>query len=230
MVAIDGPAGAGKSTVAKLVAKELGLHYLDTGAMYRCVALLAQRLGILAHEGQRAADVAKSCHIEFGDGDPQSVLLNGEDVTQLIRTPELSELASALSAHSDVRAILAAEQIDIVNRGGCVLEGRDTTSVTAKNAEVKIFLTASLEERAIRRQKELEARGMTVDYSELLKQIAERDHRDYTRADSPLTKVPDAHVVETFGLTPAQVAEAIVRIARSVTPHTERTSHVTTPN
>lgn len=224
VVAIDGPAGAGKSTVAKLVAHELGLRYLDTGAMYRCVALLAERKGLGPEDGSEAAEIAKMCHVEFGDGDPQPVFLNGENVTQLIRTPELSELASALSAHSEVRAILAAQQKEIVNRGGCVLEGRDTTSVTAIHAEVKIFLTASLEERAIRRQKELEARGVPVDYSDLLKQIAERDHRDYTRADSPLTKVPDAHVVETFGLTPQQVAEAIVLIARTVTARSEPSS------
>lgn len=216
-IAIDGPAGAGKSTVAKLVASELGLRYLDTGAMYRCLALTAIRAGITKDCGAEAAKLAATLKIEFQEGNPQKVLLNGENVTEAIRTAEIGEWASALSAHSEVRAILANWQRDIIQPGGYVMEGRDTTSVVAPHAEVKVFLTASLEERADRRQKELKERGNPVAYEELLRMIAERDHRDYTRGDSPLVRVPDAIVIETFGLSPAEVAQRIVDAARRVT-------------
>lgn len=216
VVAIDGPAGAGKSTVAKIVARRLGLRYLDTGAMYRCVALLASREGLGPNEAEQVATLAEPSEIRFGDGDPQPVYLNGEEVTLLIRTPELSQLASALSAHSAIRQVLARRQMMIVAEGGYVLEGRDTTSVVAPNAEVKVYLTASIEERAERRRKEMEARGESVDLNDLMKQIAERDARDINRADSPLRRVPDALAVETYGLTPEQVAEKIIERALSV--------------
>lgn len=216
VVAIDGPAGAGKSTVAKIVAQRLGLRYLDTGAMYRCVALLASREGLGPEQAEQVATLAEPSEIRFGDGDPQPVYLNGEEVTLLIRTPELSQLASALSAHSAIRQVLARRQMKIVAEGGYVLEGRDTTSVVAPNAEVKVYLTASIEERAERRRKEMEARGESVDLNDLMKQIAERDARDINRADSPLRRVPDALAVETYGLTPEQVAEKIIERALSV--------------
>lgn len=207
VIAIDGPAGAGKSTVAKILAQRLGLHYLDTGAMYRCLALAATREGLGPEDGEKAALV--SIDIRFGDGDPQPVFLNGEDVTALIRTPEIAELASALSAHSAVRAVLATRQKEIVAAGGYTLEGRDTTTVVAPNATLKVFLTASLEERTRRRLEELEAKGVHQEANEMARQISERDHRDRTREDSPLTQAPDAVLVETFGLTPIQVADAI---------------------
>ncbi len=219
-VAIDGPAGAGKSTVAKQVAKALGLRYLDTGAMYRCVALLASRAGLGAEDGEAAASLATESQIAFGAGDPPAILLNDEDVSSQIRSMEMSNLASALSAHPAVRHVLANQQIAIVAEGGYVLEGRDTTSVVAPNAEVKVYLTASIEERAERRRKELVAKGESVGLNELMRQIAERDARDINRADSPLTRVPDALAIETFGLTPEQVAEIIIAKARSVTSST----------
>lgn len=215
VIAIDGPAGAGKSTVAKMVAGAMGLRYLDTGAMYRCVALLAQRNGLTADDGERAAELARPFEIRFGEGDPQPVFLGKEEVTDLIRSPAISELASALSAHADVRKLMADRQKKMVEVGGVVLEGRDTTTVTAPNAEVKVFLTASMEERAKRRHAELLARGELITYEELMKQIAERDHRDYTREDSPLTKAPGVTVVETYGLTPEEVATKIVELARA---------------
>lgn len=207
VIAIDGPAGAGKSTVAKILAQRLGLHYLDTGAMYRCLALAATRGGLGPDDGEKAALIP--IEISFGDGDPQPVFLNGEDVTALIRTPEIAELASALSAHSAVRAVLATRQKEIVAAGGYTLEGRDTTTVVAPNATLKVFLTASLEERTRRRLEELEAKGVHHEANDLARQISERDHRDRTRDDSPLTQAPDAVLVETFGLTPIQVADAI---------------------
>lgn len=217
VVAIDGPAGAGKSTVAKRVAEVLGLKYLDTGAMYRCVGLLAIRAGLTDQDGDRAAELARESEITFGDGVPPRVLLNGEDVSDLIRTPELSHWASALSAHSAVRNVLATQQKEIVAEGGYVLEGRDTTSVVAPNAEVKVYLTASIEERADRRRKEMLQKGEDIELNVLMAQIAERDSRDINRADSPLRRVHDALAIETFGLTPDEVAEKIIERARVVT-------------
>ncbi|MBL8059312.1 MAG: (d)CMP kinase [Chthonomonas sp.] len=214
MIAIDGPAGAGKSTVAKIVAAELGLSYLDTGAMYRCVALLAKRAGLGEGDAEEVAALAERSKIKFL---PDAVLLDGEDVTKAIRTPDLANLASALSAKPAIRKVLASRQRQIILEGGYVLEGRDTTSVVAVDAEVKVYLTASIEERAERRRSELVATGHEVTLGELMKQIAERDARDMNRPDSPLIRVPDALAIETYGLTPRQVAEKIIERARSVT-------------
>lgn len=214
VIAIDGPAGAGKSTVAKIVAAELGLSYLDTGAMYRCVALLAKRAGLGEGDAEEVAALAERSKIKFL---PDAVLLDGEDVTKAIRTPDLANLASALSAKPAIRKVLASRQRQIILEGGYVLEGRDTTSVVAVDAEVKVYLTASIEERAERRRSELVATGHEVTLGELMKQIAERDARDMNRPDSPLIRVPDALAIETYGLTPRQVAEKIIERARSVT-------------
>lgn len=216
VVAIDGPAGAGKSTVAKMVASALGLRYLDTGAMYRCVALLAKRAGLTENDGEEAAALAERSKIKFL---PDAVLLDGEDVTKAIRTPELAHLASALSAKPAIRKVLASRQRQIILEGGYVLEGRDTTSVVAPDAEVKVYLTASIEERAERRRKEMIAAGHEASLGELIKQIAERDARDMNRSDSPLIRVPDALAIETYGLTTQEVASKIIERARSVTTH-----------
>ncbi|MBS1704926.1 MAG: (d)CMP kinase [Armatimonadetes bacterium] len=210
VIAIDGPAGAGKSTVAKILASRLGIRYLDTGAMYRALALKALRAGLTSQDGVQAAQILENTEIEFGPGNPQRVLLDGEDVTDLIRTMEISELASALSVFSEVRAGMVSRQKALVAEGSCVLEGRDTTTVVAPTADVKVFLTASLEERARRRHQELAVKGSEPEIESLTKQISERDHRDYTREDSPLTCSSDAHLVETFGLTPDQVADQIM--------------------
>jgi CMP/dCMP kinase len=207
VIAIDGPAGAGKSTVAKALARELGLRYLDTGAMYRALALAASRAGLTAADGPRAAELADRIEISFGEGDPPRVLLDGEDVTGLIRTPEIGELASALSTHSGVRQALVARQQAMVAEGGYTLEGRDVTTVVAPNAQVKVYLTASLEERAKRRQLEMGVKS--PEYDELRKQMQTRDHRDITREDSPLTVAPDAHIIESGCLTVEQVVEKI---------------------
>lgn len=212
VIAIDGPAGAGKSTVAKILAQRLGLRYLDTGAMYRAVALAATRTGLGAEQAEEAAEVARRLTIEFCDGDPQRVLLDGEDVTEAIRTPEIGELASALSAHSAIRRILAERQKEIVAQGGVTLEGRDVTTVIAPNADLRIYLDASLEERARRRHLDLRARGIEVDFDELVRQIDERDQRDSSREDSPLMKAEGVQVVETDGLGIEQVVERILSL------------------
>lgn len=212
-IAIDGPAGSGKSTVAKRLAKEFGLHFLDTGAMYRCVALLAQQNSLGPGDGEKAANLAEASTIEFGDGDPQRVHLNGEDVTDAIRTLEIGELASSLSAHSSVRRELAERQKAIVANGGFTLEGRDTTTVIAPNAKVKVYLTATVEVRAQRRFDELRAKGEEADYEEVKRMIAERDERDTTRLDSPLRVAPDAHVIDTSEMTIDEVVEAVRKLA-----------------
>lgn len=209
VIAIDGPAGAGKSTIAKLLASRLELRYLDTGAMYRALALKAERTGV---EGAAAADLMSDTTIGFGPGEPQRVLLDGEDVTTHIRTPEIGEAASALSSHPPVRRAMVALQQEFVAEGGVVLEGRDTTTVVAPNAGLKLYLTASLEERAKRRSTE---RGDTEAFERTRSEIELRDHRDITRDDSPLSVAPGAHVIETATLSIEEVLEKVVALLPS---------------
>lgn len=212
MIAIDGPAGAGKSTAAKALALRLGLRYLDSGAMYRAVALKALRLGL--HE-ERAAEIIGNTRIEFQVGDPQRVVLDGEDVTEAIRTAQISEAASSLSQYPAIRKELAKLQQEFIADGGVVIEGRDATTVIAPHADVKVYLTASLEERSKRRHLELAAKGSDHGFEEVRQQVEVRDHRDITRKDSPLTVAPGAVVIETAGLTPAQVVDAIAALLPS---------------
>ena len=215
VIAIDGPVGAGKSTVAKLVARKLGYLYVDTGAMYRAVALKALRLGMDINDPIVMAMLAEATDIQLqqqGDGSVR-VFLDGEDVTEAIRTPEVSEASSIVSAHEGVRKVLAERQKAMAELGGVVMEGRDIQTVIAPDAEVKIFLTASLEERAKRRWLELQQKGISVSYEEVLQEVKERDERDKTRAIAPLRKAPDAVEIDTTGITPEEVAEKIVELA-----------------
>jgi cytidylate kinase len=201
VIAIDGPVGAGKSTVAKLVARKLGYLYVDTGAMYRAVALKALRLGMDINDPIVMAMLAEATDIQLqqqGDGSVR-VFLDGEDVTEAIRTPEVSEASSIVSAHEGVRKVLAERQKAMAELGGVVMEGRDIQTVIAPDAEVKIFLTASLEERAKRRWLELQQKGISVSYEEVLQEVKERDERDKTRAIAPLRKAPDAVEIDTTG-------------------------------
>jgi cytidylate kinase len=215
VIAIDGPVGAGKSTVAKLVARKLGYLYVDTGAMYRAVALKALRLGMDINDPIVMAMLAEATDIQLqqqGDGSVR-VFLDGEDVTEAIRTPEVSEASSIVSAHEGVRKVLAERQKAMAKLGGVVMEGRDIQTVIAPDAEVKIFLTTSLEERAKRRWLELQQKGISVSYEEVLQEVKERDERDKTRAIAPLRKAPDAVEIDTTGMTPEEVAEKIVKLA-----------------
>jgi cytidylate kinase len=218
VIAIDGPAGAGKSTVAKALAKKLGLRYLDTGAMYRALAYKATLENVSPIDPNALAALGKVTSIDFGpageDGS-QRVLVDGNDVTESIRTPEIGQLASEISAHSQVRTVLVERQKAIVAEGGVTLEGRDVTSVVAPNAQVKVYLTASLEERAQRRLREFETKGMTATFDRVRQDIENRDHRDINRDDSPLTVVPGAVIIDSARMTPDEVLEAIVALAET---------------
>jgi cytidylate kinase len=209
VIAVDGPAGAGKSTVCRIVSEKLGLTLLDTGAMYRCVALKAMRLGVTNLD--QIAELARNTGIVFQPGTPQRVLLDGEDVTEAIRTLEVGKRASEVSAHPPLRTVLVERQKALIKRGNCILEGRDTTTVVAPNADVKVFLTASIEERARRRWEETKTNTLQA----VVKDVVVRDHRDYTRADSPLTLAEDAVIIETFGLTAEKVAEKVLKLAEA---------------
>ncbi|MCL6518382.1 MAG: (d)CMP kinase [Armatimonadetes bacterium] len=212
-IAIDGPAGAGKTTVAKEVARRLGLRYIDTGAMYRAVAWKSLEKGIPLSDEEAIVDMVAKVKIDFPMGDGSRIFVDGKDVSEEIRSPEVTRLSSPVSAISGVRKHLVAQQRRLASGGGVVMEGRDIGSVVLPNAEVKIFLTASVEERARRRYAEMKAAGISVDIETLKREIEERDHRDSTRADSPLTKVPGAVEINSDELTVDQVVERILEIA-----------------
>lgn len=219
IVAIDGPAGAGKSTIARRVTIALGLTYLDTGAMYRAVAWKALQAGIEATDAEALAALAQRLEIRFSaltsDG-KQAVWADGEEVTEAIRTPEVSNLTSAVSAFPAVRRVIVAQQQRIGHQDvrGVVLEGRDIGTVVFPQAQVKVFLTASPEERARRRTTELQERGMPADYAQVLADQIARDTRDSQRADSPLVAAPDAVQIATDGLMIDEVVERVLALCR----------------
>ena len=202
VVTIDGPAGAGKSTVARLLAGRLGWRLLDTGAMYRALAWSVARAGLAPDDGPALRKHVERVHIDV-EGD--RVIVDGRDVTDDIRSPEIAALTSHLSTFGVVRDKLTPVQRRIAATGGVVLEGRDTGTVVCPDAEVKFYLDASLEERARRRQAELRARGVEVDTDSALRDIAARDAQDSSRALAPLRKAADAIEVDTTGLTVEQV-------------------------
>lgn len=218
IVAIDGPAGVGKSTTSKLVARELGLPHIDTGAMYRAIGLAATRAGIDVHDAEALESLAAQSRIEFVPGDRPRVLLDGEDVTHLIRTPEISMAASHVSAVPAVRRVLVKLQQDLGRRGGGVLEGRDIGTKVFPETPHKFFLTARPEVRARRRYAELVAKGESPDLESVLADSLRRDEQDSTRADSPLMHDETYSVVDTSDLTIAEVVERIVQHVRSTNP------------
>jgi cytidylate kinase len=218
-VAIDGPAGAGKSAVARRLAAELGALYIDTGAMYRAVAYTALAVGTDLQDPLALAGLAEEIWIELlpptlEDPDTVRVLVDGKDITGHIRTPVISQITSAVSAVSGVRKRLVDQQRKMADSTSVVMEGRDIGTVVLPNADVKIFLTATPEERARRRQLQLEQSGKTIDFRELVREIMERDNRDSTRADSPLVAAADAETVWTDGLTEDEVVLRLAALCR----------------
>jgi len=210
VVTIDGPAGAGKSSVAKLLARRLGYRLLDTGAIYRSVALTAHRSQVAWSDAAGCARIARTLDIRFDFvGEVNHVYLGGDDATQAIRAPEISQGASQVSAHPEVRAALLELQRRLGAGGGVVVEGRDTGTVVFPHAEAKFFLTASAEERARRRVTELAAVGTVVDYATTLGEMEERDRRDASRDVAPMVPAPDAVLVDSSTQTLEQVVESL---------------------
>jgi cytidylate kinase len=211
-IAIDGPAGAGKSTVAKSISRQLGIIYLDTGAMYRTVALKALRSGIDTKDAERLTELVGSIDIRIEYiGNEQRLFLDGEDVTAMIRTPEVSIGASDVSAVPAVRLKMVELQRAIAQKSDVVMDGRDIGTYVLPGAKYKFFITASLEERAKRRFAEMQSKGATgVTLDEVMKDIAYRDKNDSTRAFAPLSKASDAIEIDTTEMEPQQVVHNIL--------------------
>jgi cytidylate kinase len=215
IVAIDGPVGAGKSTVAWAVAQRLRFRYVDTGAMYRSVAWAALQRGLDLYDADRITALARSLRIEFvPQAEGQRVLVDGVDVTEAIRTPEVSDAASIISVYPGVREAMVAVQRTLGKEGGVVMEGRDIGTVVFPDAEVKVFLDASLEERARRRYEELRSRGAAVDFEVLRRAEETRDRRDRTRPNSPLQRAPDAIVIDSTGVPADDIVGRIFQLVR----------------
>ena len=214
IVAIDGPSGVGKSTTSKLVARALQIPHIDTGAMYRAIGLAALRRNLDVHDAEALETLTSGVTIEFQPGDPPRVVLEGEDVTALIRTPEISMAASHVSAIPAVRRVLVRLQQELGRRDGGVLEGRDIGTKVFPETPHKFFLTARPEVRARRRYAELISRGEAADLDAVLADSVRRDEQDSRRADSPLSYDESYTVIDTSDLTIDEVVDAIVRSVR----------------
>lgn len=214
IVAIDGPAGSGKSTVTHLLARRLGYVHIDTGALYRAVALRASEEKVSTDDSEALGRLARACKLEFQwlNDDRNHVFLDGRNVSSLIRTPEISMAASKISAFQEVREALLGLQQEMGRQGGVVLEGRDIGTVVFPNAHVKFFLTASVESRAKRRAVELEEKGVYLDFAEVKRQVAERDKGDTERKVAPLRKASDAIEIDTTEMTVDQVVNTLATI------------------
>jgi cytidylate kinase len=218
IVAIDGPAGAGKSTLARRIADKLGFLYINTGAMYRAVALWALRLNVTTSDMHRLEQLAEAAQIELAANEDR-VMLNGEDVSEAIRGPEVSQAASQVSAVPGVRRALLAMQRKMAETSSVVMEGRDIGSVVFPHAQVKIFLDAEPQERARRRAMETDASIDTV-----VGELTQRDERDRQRKEAPLVQAPDAQLVDTTGLSLEEVEEIVLRLVRARTSNGKATS------
>ncbi|NPA13522.1 MAG: (d)CMP kinase [Aquificae bacterium] len=213
IITIDGPAGSGKSTIAKLLAEKLGYVYIDTGAMYRAVALKVKREGINPTDKQAVVKLMEETEISL-QGD--KVFLDGEDVSHLIRTEEIGKIASQIARYPEVRKVLVKMQRELGKRAkNVVIEGRDTGTVVFPDADIKIFLTASPEERAERRYKQLKEKGIQTTLEDVLKEIKERDYLDETRKDSPLRPAEGSVIIDTTGKTLNQVFDKIMDIVKN---------------
>jgi CMP/dCMP kinase len=213
IIAIDGPSGAGKSTITRLLADRLGYVHIDTGAMFRAVALAAHRRGVAIADGEALAGLCRRLDISFARNDGGCrVLLDGEDVSEAIRTPEISLLTSLVSAQKEVREILLERQRGMGAGGGVVLEGRDIGTVVFPDAEVKFFLTASAEDRGKRRYLELKAKGENVSLAETIAAVVQRDEQDERREHAPLRKAADAVEIDSSELTIEEVLAIMEKI------------------
>jgi cytidylate kinase len=206
IVTVDGPAGSGKSTIAKIIAKKYGFTYLDTGAMYRMIALYALENSISLDDTEAVEDMLKNTKLDIIGN---QFFLNGKDVSEEIRTPRVSAIVSPVSAIKEVRVKLVDLQREISKGKSVILDGRDIGTVVFPNGDVKIFLVASPEERAKRRLKEYEEKGVEADYESVLASIKERDYLDSTRKESPLKKAEDAHEIDSSTMSIDEVVEAI---------------------
>ncbi len=214
IIAIDGPAGSGKSTIAKLLAQRLGFTYIDTGAMYRAVALKVKKNGINPEDKEKIIKILENTKIELKpDKNGVKVFLDGEDVSSLIRTEEIGKIASKIARIPEVRKKLVQLQRELGKKAkNAVIEGRDTGTVIFPDAELKIFMTASPEERAKRRYKELKEKGLNVSYETILREIKERDYLDETRKDSPLKPAKDAVIIDTTGKSLEEVLNQVLSL------------------
>ena len=226
IVAIDGPSGAGKSTLSKTLAKELGYHNIDTGAMYRSVALAAKRRGIDPTDETALGRLAESVRIEFiRQGEGERVLLDGEDVSSAIRTPEISLLTSRISAYAGVRQAMVELQRKLGAQGGVVLEGRDIGTVVFPQADVKFFLSASTTERGRRRYEELRAKGLAVELEQTIAEVESRDAADSARECAPLVQAKDALVIDSTAMNIDEVLRTMLQEVR----HCQRNKHSSHP-
>ena len=217
-IAIDGPAGAGKSTLARRLAEELGYLYVDTGAIYRTVALRALRAGADCSDPAQVVPLLEGLELrmEYGSGGEQRMYLSGEDVSEAIRVNQVSQRASQAAAIPEVRAFLLEVQRAQAREHSVVMDGRDIGTTVLPGADVKIFLTASPEVRARRRLRELEQRGQRADYETVLREIVQRDEQDRSRAVSPLRRAEDAVLVDTSELDLEQSLRALLAVVREV--------------
>lgn len=224
VIAIDGPSGSGKGTIARRVARHLGWHLLDSGALYRLVALAGQRGGLARDDATGHARLAGQLDVQFGmdDAGEERVLLGGDEVTQELRAEATGEAASRVAAWQVVRSALLGRQRAFAQPPGLVADGRDMGSIVFRDAGLKIFLTASPEVRARRRHKQLKGKGLSGSLAALSAEIAERDRRDTTRAVAPLVAVPEAVIVDSTALTIEEVVERVIELARERFPEAAR--------
>ena len=214
-IAIDGPAASGKSTTAGRVAEEMGYIYIDSGAMYRAVTLKALRQGVPVIHEEAVAKLAQEIQLKFGDNNRKTVIyMDGEDVSDEIRTPQIDSQISPVAANGRVREILVKKQQEMGRCGGVVMDGRDIGTVVFPTAELKIFMIAGVEERAVRRQKELEQKGVKVELEKIIADIRYRDKQDMQRSHGPLKKAEDAVEIDTTKLTIEQQVEKILKLAK----------------
>lgn len=213
IITIDGPAGAGKSTVAREIARRLGLLYLDTGAMYRAVTLKALRLGLTPQDEEKIAQMARETDISFGENG-RRVFLDGEEVTEEIRTPQIDKVISDYVKIPSLRRVMVERQREIGRKGGVVAEGRDMGTVVFPEADLKIYLDASPSVRAERRWRELRERGIEADLEEIRQDMMERDFKDAARREGPLKPALDAVIIDTSDLTVEQVVQRILDLIK----------------